>query len=79
VPAETFASLTQLAERGHLPPLVLGCIPGHGLDNDGPYGPMKWGITVNELVPVKHIQFNYLFSGSELPLKDTSYNEGNNP
>jgi hypothetical protein len=65
VPAETFASLTQLAERGTLPSLEIDCIPGHGLENDGPYGPMKWDTTGNGLVPVKHVRFTYSFSGNK--------------
>jgi hypothetical protein len=65
VAAETFASLTQLAERGNLPSVAIRCIPGHGLENDGPYGPMRWDITNERPVPVKHIQFIYTFSGTQ--------------
>jgi hypothetical protein len=64
VPAETFNSLTQLAERGHLPVVEIDCIPGHGLENDGPYGPMKWD-TDERPVPVRHVRFNYSFAANK--------------
>jgi hypothetical protein len=62
LPAETFASLTDLAKRGSLPSLTISCIPGHGLENAGPYGDIKWDNTGDKLVPVKHIQLIYSFS-----------------
>lgn len=62
LPADAFASLTDLAERGKLPSLIIYCIPGHGLENAGPYGNMKWDNSSDKPVPVKHIQFIYSFS-----------------
>lgn len=64
VPAVTFNSLTQLAERGNLPLVEIDCIPGHGLENDGPYGPMKWD-TNDRPVPVRHVRFSYSFAANK--------------
>jgi hypothetical protein len=65
VPPDTFASLVQLAERGNLPSLAIFCIASHGLENDGPYGEMKWDTNRDRPVPVKDIEFTYSFSPSQ--------------